>query len=514
MRNKLSYILISCLLFQALYSKAQLVINEVSQGGQNPVVEYVELVVTGTNTCTSSTRDLRNWIIDDNNGTFKSGSGSGIAAGCVRFKNIPFWQNIKIGTLILIYDDESTSVNPLIPANDLNANDGNCRLVIPYSNTTLIEKHATQPGISNFNYPGTSTSFNSTNNWTSVLGMRNGGDAFQTRNPQNYTQVSHAVSWGDNVNNPVIYFAGDAQKQVYNMKNLVNDDPANQANWTSDSTLNGETPGVGNSPQNSAWIASLNNNCQAFTGINMTITATPAAASYCLGDTVRLTSSLPFGNQWSTGDTGNSITVVSSANITLKNAGACNLVIKVISFESTTAAFVTDTLIGYAPLNVDFTNNSQANAVHFTWNFGDNVIYVDSLSPEHTFTNPGIYQVVLTASNSNGCSDTAMRTITVLAPPDTLPKENLFSVPNVFTPNNDGVNDLFVIKHKNVTNFSGVIFDRWGNKVHTWSDIEEGWNGRTKSGKQVTNGVFFYILNVTFIDNSSITSTGTITVIN
>lgn len=514
MRKTLSISLFVFLLLQSISLSAQLVINEVSQGGQNPVVEYVELVVTGTNSCTSSSRDLRNWIIDDNNGIFKPGAGSGIAAGCVRFKNIPFWQNIKIGTLILIYDDESTSTNPLIPANDLNANDGNCRLVIPYSNTTLIEKHATQPGISNSSFPGISTTFNSTNNWTSVLGMRNGGDAFQTRNPTNYSQVSHAVSWGDNTNNVVIYFSGDAQKHVFNMKNLVDNNPSNQANWTSDSTLNGETPGVGNSPQNSAWIATLNNNCQAFTGTTMTITTVPNATTYCLGDTVTLTSSLSSGNVWSTGDTGMSITLFANANITLNNPGACNSVNKTLSFGSTNAAFTSDTLIGFAPLSVQFTNNSQANAVNFTWNFGDNVIFLDSVSPEHTFLNPGTYQVILTASTVNGCSDTAVRTITVLATPDTLPNENIFNIPNVFSPNNDGFNDRFLIKHNNVVNFSGIIYDRWGNKVYNWTDIDEGWNGRTKSGKQVTNGVYFYVLNVTFNDNSSIIFTGSITAIN
>ena len=54
----------------ALQTKAQLVINEISQGGQNPSIEYVELLVVGTNSCTSSTVDLRSWVIDDNNGTF------------------------------------------------------------------------------------------------------------------------------------------------------------------------------------------------------------------------------------------------------------------------------------------------------------------------------------------------------------------------------------------------------------------------------------------------------------
>lgn len=508
----------TALLFLSLTVAAQpkLVINELSQGGQNPVVEYVELLVVGTNTCTGSTADLRNWILDDNNGTFASGAGSGIASGCVRFKNIAFWQNIKIGTLILIYDDGSTSTNPLIPANDLNANDGNCRLIIPYSNTTLLEKHATQPGISNQNFPSTATAFTSTNAWSAVIGMRNNGDAFQTRNPANYSIPAHAVSWGDNSNfNPKIFFSGDASKRVFNMKNVVSDDPTLQANWTSDSTLNGETPGTGNNAANTAWINSLNNNCQPFNGANLTITASSAASSFCVGDTVTLTSSITNGNSWSTGDTGTSIQVIATATITLNNPNACNPATKNLSFGSTVAGFDADTLSGDAPLTVNFANTSQANAINLSWNFGDSTSVNDSLTPTHIYTIPGTYTVILTAKNGTGCSDTAVRIITVTQPViaiDTLPA-NHFEIPNVFTPNGDGVNDLFSIVSNSVETFSGLIFDRWGNKVHEWSNINEGWNGRTPSGKQVTAGVFFYVLNVTFKDGSSITPSGTITLI-
>lgn len=501
--------LLISLLFAAFSGKAQLVINEVSQGAQNPTVEYVELIVTGTNTCSTSTQDLRNWIIDDNNGTFSPGAGSGIAAGCIRFKNIAFWQNIKIGTLILIYDDGVTSVNPLIPANDLNANDGNCRLIIPYSNTSLIEKHATQPGISNSTYPATSAAFTSANAWTSVIGMRNGGDAFQVRNPANYSIPAHAVSWGDNANNPIIYFAGDAQKHVFNMKNLVNNNPANQANWTSDSTLTGETPGLANNAQNSTWINSLSNNCQAFVGANLSITAS-SAAPYCEGETVVLSSSLLSGNLWSTGDTTSTITVNSNTTISLTNAAACLPANLTLTFDTTQADFSVDTTEGFAPLTVHFTNQSMANATTFSWNFADGTALIDSTNPNHTFANAGVYQVMLTASTVNGCSDSISLKITVNPPIDL---ENKLEIPNIFTPNSDGINDKFLILSNNVENFKGSIFDRWGNKLHDWTNINEGWDGRTRSGMKVTSGVFFYLIDVTFKDGTSIHPKGTITLI-
>ena len=115
-------------LFSFLISSFQaqhLIINEVSQG--TGTSEYVEFVVIGTPTCASPIPgfDLRKVIIDDNNGNFATGSGTGIAPGAIRFANSTFWQNIPQGTLIVIYNE--TSANPSLPPDDLSLNDGTCR---------------------------------------------------------------------------------------------------------------------------------------------------------------------------------------------------------------------------------------------------------------------------------------------------------------------------------------------------------------------------------------------------
>src|SRR5437868_3595569 len=90
--------------FFSFYTKAQLVINEVSQGASGSK-EYVELVVVGTPTCTTiPCFDLRGYIIDDNNGTFASGAGTGIANGCVKLSNDALWSCVPAGTIILIYN--------------------------------------------------------------------------------------------------------------------------------------------------------------------------------------------------------------------------------------------------------------------------------------------------------------------------------------------------------------------------------------------------------------------------
>jgi gliding motility-associated-like protein len=67
-------------------------------------------------------------------------------------------------------------------------------------------------------------------------------------------------------------------------------------------------------------------------------------------------------------------------------------------------------------------------------------------------------------------------------------------IPNIFTPNGDGINDEFFIKGNKLTNFSCSIFNRWGLLIYQWSDINGGW-----SGKDCTDGVYYY--QVSYIDN-------------
>ena len=90
--------------------KAQLYINELSNGDFNTAQEYVELLVAGTTTCSDSRLDIRGWIIDDNNGWYKSGSTAGIAQGCLRFPYLLQWECVRFGSLIVIYNQNDRNL--------------------------------------------------------------------------------------------------------------------------------------------------------------------------------------------------------------------------------------------------------------------------------------------------------------------------------------------------------------------------------------------------------------------
>lgn len=262
--------LISALVF--VTTQAQLVVNEASQGASGSQ-EYVELLVIGNPVCGSSnTVDLRGWIIDDNNGWHATGAGMGVAAGHVKFDSIAQWANVKIGSLILIYNDADvgTAVGNL--TNDVSDSNNDCVYVVPVSSSVLRKNNdlpSNGNGMATYAVPG--TTYSGVGTWN-PLGMANGGDAFHTVSPANYTAAYHAIGWGSNSAAVNAYFSGAQGGLVIYMANTVDNDPFNGSNYINSAAPGAETPGAPNNAANAAWIASINQNCQTTNPTNPTTT--------------------------------------------------------------------------------------------------------------------------------------------------------------------------------------------------------------------------------------------------
>jgi gliding motility-associated-like protein len=165
---------------------------------------------------------------------------------------------------------------------------------------------------------------------------------------------------------------------------------------------------------------------------------------------------------------------------------------------------------GFAPLNVNFENTSpftsNGGTVTTIWSYGNGITAsTTSLSNTYsvsgfpdgntTYQSAGTYTVLLMMTQVSGtasCAGTATALVTV-----ELPSE--LSIPNVFTPNGDGVNDNFTLQTTNLGEISCTIFDRWGVKMH---DVKSdkgniSWDGKNFSGKEVPDGTYFYILKTT-----------------
>jgi gliding motility-associated-like protein len=132
--------------------------------------------------------------------------------------------------------------------------------------------------------------------------------------------------------------------------------------------------------------------------------------------------------------------------------------------------------------DVAFTNQSTG-ASQWLWDFGDSTTSA-LLHPQHTYTAIGDYTVLLVVTNSWGCTDTAETIITVN-------DDFAFYVPNTFTPNGDGNNDVFFGYGVSIMNYQMLVFDRWGNLIFESNDPATGWDG-TINGKPVQIDTYVY----------------------
>lgn len=120
----------------------------------------------------------------------------------------------------------------------------------------------------------------------------------------------------------------------------------------------------------------------------------------------------------------------------------------------------------------------------------------------------GTYQVAV--YDDNGCTtgvDVLIREIKLD-----------FTIPNIFTPNSDGRNDIFKIivdeseVYSFISDFEGVIYSRWGEKIYQWNNAAEGWDGTIhSSNRKAANGTYYYFIQIESIDNKSFTYIGAFT---
>ena len=133
---------------------------------------------------------------------------------------------------------------------------------------------------------------------------------------------------------------------------------------------------------------------------------------------------------------------------------------------------------------IDFFQNSIDSSIVNNWAFGDDSTSIE-YEPTHIYKYPGDYTVCLIAGNEFNCFDTSCLEITIFP--------NEIIIPNIFSPNNDVVNDEFVIYGINDL-FDIKIYNRWGNLVFDQNPYENNWNGENSNGKKLSEGQYFYIL--------------------
>jgi gliding motility-associated-like protein len=136
------------------------------------------------------------------------------------------------------------------------------------------------------------------------------------------------------------------------------------------------------------------------------------------------------------------------------------------------------------PLNVQFTNQSS-DTNYVAWYFGDGDVSSE-VNPQHSYSKPGTYRVSLAVADSLGCSDSVTVDIE-------LRMDYYVYIPTAFTPNGDIVNDRIKVEALGIEGLQWDIFNRWGLKVFSTSDLAESWDG-TYGGQPLPEGVYSYKL--------------------
>ncbi|HXP49435.1 MAG TPA: gliding motility-associated C-terminal domain-containing protein, partial [Bacteroidia bacterium] len=132
---------------------------------------------------------------------------------------------------------------------------------------------------------------------------------------------------------------------------------------------------------------------------------------------------------------------------------------------------------------VTFVDNSTL-ANTWSWTFGDGGTATDSM-PYYVYEMTGTYTVTLWVTSSAGCKDSVSHTVTVL--------EDIY-VPNVFTPNGDGINDVFHVTTGSIKTYSIEIYSRWGQRVFASTNPNDDWTGRSEAGVMESDGTYYYII--------------------
>jgi len=138
-------------------------------------------------------------------------------------------------------------------------------------------------------------------------------------------------------------------------------------------------------------------------------------------------------------------------------------------------------------------NAYGANGNTYLWAFGDGTTDT-AFAVQHTYAQAGEYTVTLVVQNEAGCVDTASRTLEVD------PSLDVF-IPNTFTPNNDGANDVFRVYGKDVRSYTMRVYDRWGTKVFESLRGLPEWDGVFQN-LPLNTGVYVYVVTVHFANDA------------
>ncbi|MBI4930800.1 MAG: gliding motility-associated C-terminal domain-containing protein [Bacteroidetes bacterium] len=242
--------------------------------------------------------------------------------------------------------------------------------------------------------------------------------------------------------------------------------------------------------------ASAVGNVSVISAVNAVVSG---SLTFCQGQGTTLCASGGCNYSWTTGATTSCIPVTSAGTYSVyASCGSCS---------DTTSAAVTVNSNPTATVSSDTTISQGATVAlsasgggTYSWGNGATTQAI-SVSPSATT------QYCVTVTNAGNCTASACVTVTV----DLLDCGEIF-VPNAFSPNKDGQNELECVLGKCIETFSFSIYDRWGEKVFTTDNLKICWDGIYK-GKLMNSAEFVYYLEATLTNGKKESKKGNISLI-
>ena len=167
---------------------------------------------------------------------------------------------------------------------------------------------------------------------------------------------------------------------------------------------------------------------------------------------------------------------------------------------------------GSAPANISFYAYTTDAVLHTEWQMSRNPDFENpdyrfyQKDLDYTFNEEGTFYLRFIASNADGTCEAFSETFTVNIGASAL------ECPNAFSPNDDGVNDIWKVSYRSLVDFHCEIFNRNGQLIYSFDDPSDGWDGKWH-GKTVKPGVYFYVIIATGADGQKYKKSGDINII-
>ncbi|MCL4857661.1 MAG: gliding motility-associated C-terminal domain-containing protein, partial [Flavobacteriales bacterium] len=276
------------------------------------------------------------------------------------------------------------------------------------------------------------------------------------------------------------------------------------------------------------------NGCSNSDQVNVTILSLPnvvasaSSSTICSGNSVNLSASGANIYSWDNGLSLNpsinpnvtaTPTITTTYTVTAANTNGCintsQVTVTVISCVPPVVNLsASDTTVCINNC-ISFTDLSANTPTSWTWYFfGADTPTDNNQNPTNIcYSSVGSFDVALVSSNAFG-TDSLFLDNYITVDSCNVPEEitPVVVIPNVFSPNADGQNDLFKVSGIGITNVSITVFNRWGQKVFNTNQLNDGWDGRTNSGTEVPEGTYYFVIEVT-TTTSTETKTGYLTLI-